>query len=74
MEIQNILAEGDTDLLVMICCSENFLESRQSDWAVENWIDYALSVNPDTDFALALPWPDYPEDYENNESILRTYY
>ena len=68
VEIQNILAEGDTDLLVMICCSENFLESRQSDWAVENWIDYALSVNPDTDFALALPWPDYPEDYENNEA------
>jgi len=67
-EIQNILAEGDTDLLVMICCSENFLESRQSDWAVENWIDYALSVNPDTDFALALPWPDYPEDYENNKA------
>ena len=68
VEIQDILAEGDTDLLVMICCSENFLESRQSDWAVENWIDYALSVNPDTDFALALPWPDYPEDYENNEA------
>ena len=68
VEIQNILAEGDTDLLIMICCSENFLESRQSDWAVENWIDYALSVNPDTDFALALPWPDYPEDYENNEA------
>ena len=68
VEIQDILAEGDTDLLVMICCSENFLESRQSDWAVENWIDYAVSVNPDTDFALALPWPDYPEDYENNEA------
>ena len=68
VEIQDILAEGDTDLLVMICCSENFLESRQSDWAMENWIDYALSVNPDTDFALALPWPDYPEDYENNEA------
>ena len=68
LEIQDILAEGDTDLLIMICCSENFLESRQSDWAVENWIDYAVSVNPDTDFALALPWPDYPEDYENNEA------
>ena len=68
VEIQDILAEGDTDLLIMICCSENFLESRQSDWAVENWIDYAVSVNPDTDFALALPWPDYPEDYENNEA------
>jgi len=68
VEIQDILAEGDTDLLIMICCSENFLESRQSDWAVENWIDYAVSVNPDTDFALALPWPDYPEDYKNNEA------
>ena len=68
VEIQDILAEGDTDLLIMICCSENFLESRKSDWAVENWIDYAVSVNPDTDFALALPWPDYPEDYENNEA------
>ena len=68
VEIQDILTEGDTDLLIMICCSENFLESRQSDWAVENWIDYAVSVNPDTNFALALPWPDYPEDYENNEA------
>ena len=25
VEIQDILAEGDTDLLIMICCSEKFL-------------------------------------------------
>ena len=30
VEIQDILAEGDTDLLIMICCSENFLESRKA--------------------------------------------
>ena len=69
LEIQNVLDNGDIDLLVMICCSDNFKESRETDWASQNWIDYALSANPDTDFALALPWVDYPSEYENNEAF-----
>jgi hypothetical protein len=69
LEIQNILDNGDIDLLVMICCSDNFKESRETDWASQNWIDYALSANPDTDFALALPWVDYPSEYANNEAF-----
>lgn len=31
-----------------------------------NWIEYALSYNPDTTFALALPW-EYPEDFATAE-------
>ena len=69
LEIQNVLDNGDIDLLVMICCSDNFKESRETDWASQNWIDYALSANPDTHFALALPWVDYPSEYANNEAF-----
>ena len=35
VEIQNILSEGDTDLLVMICCSEKF--SWNQDKAIGLW-------------------------------------
>ena len=30
-------------------------------------MDYALEQNPNTRFVLALPWPDFPEDYETAE-------
>ena len=32
-----------------------------------NWIDYALSKNPNTSFVLALPWPDFPAEYSSIE-------
>ena len=63
-EIQAILDTGEIDLLIMICCSESFIEDG-TDPALELWIDYALAQNPDTRFSLALPWPDFPEEYED---------
>lgn len=61
-EIQSILDGGDVDLLTMICCSREFID-RGTDAGITNWMDYALARNPETQFALALPWPDFPEDY-----------
>ncbi len=67
-EILDILAGGDIDLLVMICCSQSFL-SDQTDPAIRLWMDEALTANPDTRIVLALPWPDYPErDYDDADS------
>ncbi|MFT6400277.1 MAG: hypothetical protein ACJAYU_005048 [Bradymonadia bacterium] len=63
-EAQGLLDEGDVDVLIMICCSESFLEDG-SDAAIPLWIDYALAQNPSTRFVLALPWPDFPEEYAN---------
>jgi hypothetical protein len=61
-EIQAVLDEGDVELLTMICCSEDFLEDG-SDQAIRDWMDYAIAQNPDTRFALAAPWPDFPANY-----------
>jgi len=65
-EIQEILDEGDIDLLVMICCSDTPADI-ESYWAFPKWIDYSLSRNSDTRFALALPWLDSPQRYETAE-------
>ena len=61
---QAILDGGDVDVLVMICCSEGWLETAD-DQGIVNWIDYALEQNPNTRFALAFPWPDFPERYDS---------
>ena len=60
LEIQGILDSGDIDLLIMICCSKDLIETR-SDSGITNWIDYALSKNSNTKFALALPWLTSPQ-------------
>lgn len=62
-EVLEILATGEVDVMVMICCSPRFMEEATigTDPAIGLWMDEALAVNPDTRFALALPWPDYPE-------------
>ena len=54
-EIQGILDDGDTDVMIMICCSENFFDTGV-DEGVINWMDYALARNPSTRFAMAVPW------------------
>ena len=64
LEIQGILNRGDIDLLIMICCSKDFIETK-SDWGITNWIDYALSKNPNTKIALAMPWFSSPQNYTN---------
>ena len=67
-EALDILATGEVDVMVMICCSESFVaeETLGTDPAIGLWMDEALEANPDTRFALAAPWPDYPERYSDN--------
>ncbi|MEO1230612.1 MAG: hypothetical protein AAFZ18_17080 [Myxococcota bacterium] len=60
-EIKRRLESGQ-DVLVMICCSEGFVDGA-GDPAIRLWIDYALSRNPNTRIVLALPWLDFPERY-----------
>ena len=62
-EALDVLATGEVDLMVMICCSLSFLEEATlgTDPGIGLWMDAALEANPDTRFALAMPWPDYPE-------------
>lgn len=64
-EAQELLDEEDIDVMIMICCSASFLEDG-TDGAIRLWMDYALAQNPSTSFVLALPWPDFPEDYESD--------
>lgn len=66
-EIDARLAEGDVDVLVMICCSESFLVDG-TDVAIDWWVETALEYNPSTRIVLALPWPDFPEDYDDAAS------
>ena len=64
--IKAYLDTGEIDVLIMICCSIEFMETGgQSDEAIWNFTDYALENNPDTRIGLALPWKDYPSDYDN---------
>ncbi|MFN3196917.1 MAG: hypothetical protein ACE366_00675 [Bradymonadia bacterium] len=71
-QIQAILDGGDIEVLTMICCSESFLESGE-EWAVRSWMDYALAQNPDTRFALAMPWLDFPESYPSVTEYYRVW-
>ena len=64
--IKAYLDTGEIDVFIMICCSIEFMESgAQSDEAIWNFTDYALDKNPDTRIGLALPWKDYPSDYDD---------
>lgn len=71
-EIRSLLDEGDVDLLTMICCSDGFLETGV-DEGVTNWMNYALSRNPNITFAFAMPWVPYPENYSNARLYEFTY-
>ena len=67
-EVQLILDQGETDLLIMICCP-NDPRNPTSFWGIPKWIDYALAQNPETRFGLALPWLDSPKQYSDAESF-----
>jgi len=54
-EIQAALDGGDIELFAM-----TFHPSYPTTEGYENWIDYALSKNPTTRIALALPWLTQP--------------
>lgn len=64
--IKAYLDTGEIDVLIMICCSIEFMETGlQSDVAIWNFSSYAVEKNPEIRIGLALPWKDYPAEYEN---------
>jgi hypothetical protein len=58
-EIQAVLDTGNVELFGM-----TYEPTYPTTEGYENWIDYALARNPNTRFFLALPWPDFPENYD----------
>lgn len=72
-EIEEILDKGNIDLLIMICCSDKPADIS-SYWAIPNWIEYALSRNPTTKFALAMPWLHSPQRYQTAEPFSTTWH
>ena len=63
--IKAILDTGTIDVLIMICCSADWVANwgQSDDQAVWNFTSYALQQNPNTRIGLAMPWSDFPEDY-----------
>ena len=65
-EIKKNLDDGNVDVVILICCSEELIESRgQSDQAIVEIIEYALSKNTETKIGLAMPWIDFPNNYKD---------
>ena len=66
--IKAYLDTGEIDVLIMICCSIEFIETEgESDEAIWNFAAYALARNPDVRIGLAMPWKDFPQDYDSAE-------
>ena len=63
--IKAFLDTGEIDVLIMICCSPEFIETLDTDQAIWNFTDYAVENNPNIRIGLAMPWKDYPQEYEN---------
>ncbi len=57
--IQAVLDTGNVELFGM-----TYEPTYPTTEGYENWIDYALSKNPDTRFFIALPWLDRPQNYD----------
>jgi hypothetical protein len=58
-EIQAVLDGGDVELFGM-----TYEPTYPTTEGYKKWIDYALSKNPQTRFFIALPWLDFPENYD----------
>ena len=63
--IKAFLDTGEIDVLIMICCSPEFTQTLDTDQAVWNFTDYAVEKNPNIRIGLAMPWKDFPGEYEN---------
>ncbi len=64
--IKDYLDTGEIDVFIMICCSIEFMKSDfQTDAAIWNFTSYAVEKNPNIRIGLAMPWKDFPGDYEN---------
>tara|TARA_B000000609_G_scaffold153511_1_gene142073 strand:+ start:746 stop:2005 length:1260 start_codon:yes stop_codon:yes gene_type:complete len=66
-DIIEILDGGSIDALIMICCSPSWQADygMSDDDAVWNFTSYALEQNPNTRIGLAMPWEDFPLQYDN---------
>lgn len=66
-DITEILDGGSIDALIMICCSPSWQADygMSDDDAVWNFTSYALEQNPNTRIGLAMPWEDFPLQYDN---------
>jgi len=62
LQIQAILDEGDIELFGM-----TYHPDYPAITGYKNWIDYALTCNPDVQFFIALPWVQNPGSYESSE-------
>ena len=63
--IKAFLDTGEIDVLVMICCSPEFIQTLDRDQAIWNFTDYAVDKNPNVRIGLAMPWKDFPGEYDN---------
>ncbi len=63
--IKSFLDTGEIDVLIMICCSPEFIQTLDTDQAIWNFTDYAVEQNPNVRIGLAMPWKDFPGEYEN---------
>ena len=67
--IKDYLDTGEIDVLIMICCSLEFIGqsgiTNFTDEAIHNFTAYAVGQNPDVRIGLSMPWKDFPGDYEN---------
>ena len=71
--IKEQLDDSAVDVVILICCSEEFRETagqrdqEVSDQAILEIVAYALAQNPETRFGLAMPWADFPSEYATVE-------
>ena len=70
--IKAFLDTGEIDVLVMICCSPEFIETLDTDLAIWNFTDYAVEKNPGVRIGLAMPWKDYPKSMKTRVSMQPT--
>jgi hypothetical protein len=63
--IKAFLDTGEIDVLIMICCSPEFIQTLDTDQAIWNFTDYAVDKNPNVRIGLAMPWKDFPGEYDN---------
>ena len=66
-EIKAELNTGTVDVLIMICCSKELLNSGVTEsWAELEIAEYALAQNPNTRIGLAMPWVDFPRNFNDS--------
>ena len=70
--IRAFLDTGEIDVLIMICCSPEFIRTLDTDQAVWNFTDHAVAKNPDVRIGLAMPWKDFPGEYGTQASMRPT--